>query len=160
MSVTKMLIGPASVLVEFAAMGILTAICWRERREPANTSSFALMVSLTLAVNCLVVPSYGPYNQALLLPALLTMVNERRTIWRKDALNRILLILAIGLVIWPWISSVALAGLSFVLPPELVGEGSSIPFWTSLQTPMGVAAGILAYSLGRTFAGSERTSTS
>jgi len=160
MSVTRMLVGRASVVVELAALAILTAICWRGRREPANAGCFALVVSLTLAVTCLVVPSYGPYNQILLLPALLTIIKERRTIWRKDAVNRVLLIITIGLVGWPWISSVALAGLSFVLPAEVVEKGSSLPFWTSLQAPLGVAAGILAYSLGRTFTGPQEASTS
>ncbi|MGB9233325.1 MAG: glycosyltransferase family 87 protein, partial [Terriglobales bacterium] len=159
MSATAMLIGPWSRALELLAVAFMTALCWRERRQAADSEGFAVTVSLVLAITILVVPSYGPYNQALLLPALLIMLKERGEIWRKDAVNRILLVITIVLIGWPWLSSIVLAGLSFVLPPETVERGSLIPVWTALGIPIGVGAAMAVYAGQRTFAASQKPST-
>jgi len=97
------------------------------------------------------VPSYGPYNQVLLIPALLIIAKERRTIWHRSIANRVLFLITASLVFWPWVSSTALAGLSFVLPQQTVERGWAIPFWTVLQIPVGVAALMLVHYYQRTF---------
>jgi hypothetical protein len=78
------------------------------------------------------------------------LVRERRTIWDRSIANRVLFAITTGLILWPWISSVALAGLSFVLPPEVVERYWAIPSWTVLQIPMGVTALMLAHYYQRT----------
>ena len=88
------------------------------------------------------------------------MLKERGEIWRKDAVNRILLVITIVLIGWPWLSSIVLAGLSFVLPPETVERGSLIPVWTALGIPIGVGAAMAVYAGQRTFAASQKPSTS
>ena len=104
-----------------------------------------------LATTVLIVPTYGPYNQVLLIPALLVMLKERRAIWQRSVANRALSVITVGLIVWPWISAIALAGLSFILPPETVERGWAIPFWTVLQIPMAVAALMLVHHYQRTF---------
>jgi Glycosyltransferase family 87 len=160
MSSTAMLVGPWSRALELLALAFMTAICWRERRQAANSAAFAVLISLVLSITVLLVPSYGPYNQALLLPALLIMVRERRKIWKKDLVNRFLAVLTIVLIGWPWLTSVVLTGLSFVLAPETVQRGSLIPVWTALGIPAAVAAAMLVYAGQRTFAASEEATTS
>jgi hypothetical protein len=134
-------------LLVFAATMVA---CWRERRQGANTGSFAFMLSLVLATSILLVPTYAAYNQVLLLPALMVLVKEGRTIWQRSIANRLLFTITAGLIFWPWISSTALAGLSFVLPRETVEQAWAIPFWTVLQIPMGVTALMLAHYYQRT----------
>src|SRR5208337_2188368 len=124
--------------LELLAFALTIGACWRERRQAANTGAFAFTLSLVLATTMLLVPSYGPYNQVLLIPALLIMLHERRAIWQRSVANRALSAIAIALISWPWVSSIALAGLSFILPPETVERGWAIPFWTALQTPLTV----------------------
>jgi hypothetical protein len=108
------------------------------------------MLSLVLATSILLVPTYAAYNQVLLLPALMVLVKEGRTIWQRSIANRLLFTITAGLIFWPWISSTALAGLSFVLPRETVEQAWAIPFWTVLQIPMGVTALMLANYYQRT----------
>jgi Glycosyltransferase family 87 len=146
MSVLDELIGPPwSRMLEVAAVVVLIGVCWRERLHAANTSAFAFVLSLVLAVTILVTPTYGPYNQILLIPALLIMLKNRGTLWQKGIVNRSLAVITIGLVCWPWISSIVLAALSFVLPLETVERAWAVPFWTALQTPLAVCALMLVH---------------
>jgi hypothetical protein len=155
MSVMHRLIGaPWSWALELLTFAAMIGACWRERRPGANTSAFAFTLSLVLAATVLLVPTYAPYNQVLLIPALLVLLKERRTIWQKSIANRVVFAITTALIVWPWISSIALAGLSFVLPPETVERGWAIPFWIALQTPLGVAALMLIHYYQRTFAAS------
>ncbi len=142
---------PWSRALEFLAFAVMIGACWRDRRQAANTNAFAGTLSLVLATTVLIVPTYGPYNQVLLMPALLIMLNEGRAIWQRSVANRALSVFTAGLVVWPWIACIALAGLSFLLRPELVERGWAIPFWTVLQTPMAVAALMLVHHYQRTF---------
>ncbi len=152
MSVLDGLIGaPWSRALELLVFAATMRVCWEERRQAANTSAFAFTVSLVLAATILLVPTYAPYNQVLLIPALLLLVRERRTICQRSVVNRVLFVITSGLVLWPWISSTALAGLSFILPQETVERAWAIPAWTVTQTPVGVAALMLVHYYQRTF---------
>jgi hypothetical protein len=62
-----------------------------------------------LAVTVIVIPSYALYNQVMLLPALLVLLRDRRTIWNRNRISRVLLSLAAILLLWPWLASIALA---------------------------------------------------
>ena len=144
-------------LLAFAAtMGV----CWRERRQPANSGAVAFTFSLVLATTVLIIPSLANYNQVLLIPALLVVAKESQTIWRESVPNRALFVVTICLIFWPWIASVVLAGLSFVLAPETVERGWAIPFWTAIQIPVGVAALMLVHYYQKTFTASAGRSTS
>ena len=92
----------------------------------------------------------GLYNQVLLLPALMVLAKEGRTIWQRSIANRLLFTVTAGLIFWPWISSTALAGLSFILPRETVEQAWPLPFWTVLQIPLGVTALMLVHYYQRT----------
>jgi hypothetical protein len=118
------------------------------------------MLSLVLAATNLVVPSYGPYNQVLLIPALLLMFKERAKIWQVNVVNRLLWWIAVGLLTWPWVAGTTLAILSFILPTAMVERAWAIPLWTALQVPVGVAALMLLLAGQRTFAASVEASTS
>jgi hypothetical protein len=153
MSVMDKLIGrPWSWALELAAFAAVLDVCWRERREAATTNAFAVTLSVVLAATILLVPTFAPYNQVLLIPALLVLFRERRTIWQRGIGNRLLFALTAGLVVWPWISSTVLAGLSFVLPQETIERAWAIPFWTVTQIPVGVAALMLVFYYQGTFA--------
>src|SRR5208282_6090959 len=105
MSVLDTLIGvpsmgfPWSWVLELLALAAMMGVCWRERRQAANTASFAFTVSLVLATTVLLIPMSAPYNQVLLLPAVLLLVREqdRRMIWQRSAANRALFAITAGL---------------------------------------------------------------
>jgi hypothetical protein len=117
----------------------------------ARLSTRDVHAYLVLVIRLLVVPGHGLYNQVPLIPALLIMLKGRRTIWRRSVANRVLSVITNGFIGWPWISSIALAGLSFLLPPETVERAWAIPFWTVLQIPLAVAALMLLHHYQRTF---------
>ncbi|MFZ1919165.1 MAG: glycosyltransferase 87 family protein [Terriglobales bacterium] len=158
MSVMDRLIGGASTgtfwthALELLAFAVMMCACWKERRQGAQTGAFGLTVSLALALTVLLVPTYAPYNQVLLLPALLLLFEERRTIWRRSIVNRALVAITTCLVLWPWMASTMLAVFSFVLPRQIVEEYWAVPFWTVIQIPVGVAALMLAHYYQETFA--------
>jgi hypothetical protein len=152
MSVMDMEVGsPWSRVIELAALTAMIAVCWKERRQAANSEAFGFTVSLVLAITVLVVPSYGPYNQALLLPALLVMLKERFAIWHRSLVTRGLSAIVIGLLGWQWFWCAVLAGLSFVLPWETVERAHQVPLWTVLLTPFGVAVAMLVFGRQRIF---------
>jgi hypothetical protein len=129
--------------LEILAFALLIWLCWRERGHAADRKPFACMVSLVLAFTVLLVPTYSVYNQVLLIPALLLLVEARRTLWRGNLAIRLLFFITATLVAWPWISSIVLVVLSFVLPAEAVERAWALPFWTALLVPVGVAAMML-----------------
>jgi hypothetical protein len=151
---------PWSWAFELLACAAVMGVCWRERRRAATTDSFAFTLSLVLATTILIVPTCANYNQVLVIPALLVLAKERRTIWQRSIANRALFVLTGGLVLWPWLSSTALAGLSFVLPLQTVERGWAIPFWTVIQIPVAVAALMLVHYYQRTFAAPAGPGTS
>ena len=151
---------PWSWIFEMVAFAAMMGACWRERRQAANTDAFAFTLSLVLAATILLIPTYAPYNQVLLIPALLVLVKERRMIWQGGIANRVLLVTTAGLIVWPWISSTALAGLSFVLPRETVERAWALPAWTVTQIPVAVAALMLVRYYQRTFTASAEPGSS
>jgi len=161
MSVMNEMLGiPWSWAIEFLAVAGMAFACWRERRQPANSDAFAFLLALILATTVLVVPTYGPYNQVLLIPAILIMLKDRQPIWQRSTANRVLSFITISLICWPWISAIALAGLSFILRPEAVEQGWALPFWTTIQIPLAVAGLMLVhyYQSGFTAPGKPGTS--
>ncbi len=145
-SVLDNLIGaPWSWGIESLALAAVAMVCWKERRRAADSRRFALTLSLALAATVLVVPTSANYNQALMIPGLLLLAEESATIWRAGNLNRLLLLLTLGLISWPWAASMVLAGLSFVLPLPIVERGWAVPFWTVIQIPVAVVALMLVH---------------
>jgi Glycosyltransferase family 87 len=150
-SIMDNLIGaPWSWALELLAFAAMAGVCWRERRQAANSGAFAFTFSLMLAATVVIVPTSANYNQVLLIPALLVLVEEGRTIWERSVANRVLFTITAGLIFWPWISSTALAGLSFILPRETVEQAWTLPFWTELQIPLGVTGLMLVHYYQRT----------
>jgi hypothetical protein len=152
MSVMDNLIGaPWSWMLELVAFGATIGVCWRERRQAANTASFAFTLSLVLAATVILIPTWAPYNQVLLFPSLLVLVKEHLTVWQRSAVNRVLMVITTVLIVWPWISATALAGLSFVLPQRAVERVWQMPAWTVIQIPVGVAFLMLTHYYQRPF---------
>jgi hypothetical protein len=153
MSVMDSLIGyPWNWALEGVAFAAMLGACWNESRQDAKSRPFAFTLSLVLATTVLLVPITAPYNQVLLIPALLVLLRDRRAIWQRSAAVRVLFLTTAGLIFWPWVSSTALAGLSFALPQKTVERASVVPFWTVTQIPVAVAGLMLVLYYQRTTA--------
>ena len=136
----KLLPAPWGWIAGALAVAATVYTGWKNRRVTEDTPAFAAMVSLCLAATIIVIPSYALYNQVMLLPALLILVRDRQMFWNRNRMSRVLLSLAAGLMMWSWLSSIALAGLSFVLPRETVETAWAVPLWAVLPLSVVVAA--------------------
>jgi glycosyl transferase family 87 len=140
--------------LELLALAASAGVCWRERRQPANREAFARTLSLMLAVTVLIAPTYAPYNQVLLIPAVLMLARAWQAIWQGSLAGRVLLVIAAGLIGWPFIAGSVLGALSFLLPPGVIQKACAVPFWTALPLPLGVATLMLILCYRRSFAAS------
>jgi hypothetical protein len=152
MSIMDALVGvPWSWAIELIVFSAAFGACWKERRQPANSFSFAFILCLVLTITILVIPSSSTYNQVLLIPALLLLIKERHRIWRRSQANRALFSLLAALILWPWISGIALATLSFILPLSAFNHVWAIPVWTVTPVPIALAAVMLVNYYQRAF---------
>jgi hypothetical protein len=126
-----------------AAAGLLVALAilgWRLRRAPAGSSPFNLVLALVLAVTVVVIPTWAPYNQLLLLPALILIIRDWRRLIRFGRLPRLLYLLVAALVAWPWLATLYLSAASLFQPASVVQSGWTLPLRTSLLIPFGIMA--------------------
>ncbi|HKS76963.1 MAG TPA: glycosyltransferase family 87 protein [Terriglobales bacterium] len=145
-SLLDVLLTPTVGKVAAVALILLVVfVCWQRRRAAASSDEFALCTALVLAATVVVIPTFAPYNQLLLLPAILLILRFRERWWQKTA-SRIVFIIAGGLIVWPWLAALALTLASFFVPPSAVQQAWAVPLFTSLGIPLGVLA-VLAFLL-------------
>lgn len=155
----KLIPPPWSRLPELAVLIAAAYVGWRHRRFAADTEAFASGVGLMLASTLLLVPTYAPYNQVLLIPAVLLLAREREAIWQRTVARFLWIVVAI-LLGWPWLAAAALAVLSFLWPAYAVEKLWVLPAWTVLTFPVGVVALMLLRSFQKPFIGPADPSTS
>lgn len=128
-----------------ASAGLLVAalgLCWQVRCEPAGSASFAMVVSLLLAANVVVMPTLAPHAQLLLLPGFLCLIANRRVYLENGSLGRLLFAGAWILLAWQWIASFGLLVARARYPLNRL-----IPFWqgplyTSAVLPLAILAAL------------------
>lgn len=127
------------ILTALALLG-LAVVCWRLRRAPADGDRFVLVTVLVLTVTIVVIPTFAPYNQVLLLPAIFLLVRHWSALWGKNMALRLVAVLAVLAVAWPWLVALSLAVASLALPPASVQRAWFVPFYTSNTIPVAVLA--------------------
>jgi Glycosyltransferase family 87 len=112
------------------------AYLWRVRRSPASSVEFGVATALVLAMTVVVVPMFAPYNQVLLLPAILALTRSATA--SKPILPAIRLAGGVGgfLLIWPWIASLGLMMGYFGITPELRQRLWPMPFYSNFMVPI------------------------
>jgi hypothetical protein len=141
----------AGRLLEGLLAAVAALFCFQRRKAAENSGAFQTATCMVLALTVITVPTFSLYNQVLLVPAILLIARDRRTIWARSMAGRVLLIAIEVLLAWQWLSAAALAGLSFVLSPETVERASGIPRWALPHIPLGVAGLMLIHYYRRTF---------
>jgi hypothetical protein len=118
-----------------------SAFCWRARRQPAGSSSFAIALGFALTLTVSIVPTVVPaFNHVLLIPVLSLMILHWKDLWRTNRLIRLVCVIFCSFGFLPWLLAFALA----FVPSALQGEGFlwSAPLSSSLALPF-VAFGSL-----------------
>jgi hypothetical protein len=135
----------------------LAAVCWRLRRERADTVAFSLATAVVLAATVVIVPMVAPYNQLLLLPSIFLLIHHARLNWSRGRLTRLAYIVSGLLVFWPWLATLCLSVAALIFPAEAVQQAWAAPLYTSLGIPLAVLgavalmlAGVVSFrSIGR-----------
>src|SRR5580700_6753719 len=133
-----------------AAVVVCGFLLWKLRVEPADKQNFGLAISLVLALTVLVVPMYAPYNQVLLLPAILALVRDSRLLAHSRGLRFGFFAGGFALA-WQWMASLALTAIYLLVSRSRALEGWSWPFFATFAVPVIVFALIFFYMRSRSF---------
>jgi len=128
--------GVAGHIAEAASVLVCGLYLSRVRMEPATTAAFGRSLSVVLALTALIVPMFAPYNQVLLIPAILSLLHSARS--GEPILPAIRLARTIGgiFVIWPWIATLGLSAAYLWLTPELRQKIYLLPFYSNFMVPV------------------------
>jgi Glycosyltransferase family 87 len=116
---------------------------WHVRREPHDSAAFSTMLALALAVTLVIVPTFAPYNQVLLLPAVFLIAASWTKLWNRNRLAQMACSVALLVGFWPWLAACGLMMASLFLPPSSVQRAWAAPLYTSLGIPL-VVLGLLS----------------
>ncbi len=128
-----------------AAVAVLAVVImgWKVRRAPHDSAAFSTMLALVLAVTLVIVPSFAPYNQVLLLPAVFLIVRSWKDLWSRGSLTRMACAVGLLVVGWPWLATCGLMLASRFVSPSSLQRAWTIPLYTSLGIPL-VVLGLLS----------------
>jgi hypothetical protein len=121
-------------------------VLWKLRGEQPDSSGFSGATALVLALTVLVVPMYAPYNQVLLLPAILLLVRERAAFMSRSRTRRLTYLVGALLVGWQWAASLGLTVLYLLVSRAWALDGWRWPFFATFALPVWVFALIFFYA--------------
>ena len=115
-------------------------LLWKLRRAASGSAGFGGALAVVMTLTVLVVPMYAPYNQVLLLPAILflarTQFPARDPALAAESRSGGPLFWAAGLALaWQWIASLGLSALWFVSRDAALG-GWKAPFYATFALPV------------------------
>lgn len=121
-----------------AAVAVLACAVslWRVRSESADKENFARAIALGMALTVLVVPMYAPYNQVLLLPAILMLVRDRKFFTSRSSAVRFAYLAAAFALAWQWIASLSLSAIYLFGARALALNGWKWPFLATFTLPV------------------------
>ncbi len=122
---------------------VFALLAWRARKAPEDSPEFQWTFSLALAITLVVIPMFAPYNQLLLLPALMVIGRSVRELWRTNALSRFFIAVTAVAIFFPWLGAVLLALALVFLPAETVQSAWELPFYTNFAVPVTILALLL-----------------
>ena len=148
--VVAQLLGPrASDLVGVSLIvGMLlaaSALAWRHRSAPLDTSEFWLTSALLLNITTIaLLPGQAIHDHVILLPAIFLVAKFQRALVRRTPIYSFVLSLAVLVGAWPWITAMALVVLRPIVSADLFYSKPifSLPLRTSVVFPF-VLLGLL-----------------
>lgn len=124
-------------------LGILVFMQWKLRGSVAASAEFTYALSFTLATTLLVIPMFAPYNQILLLPAVMMLIKATAGKPQEGLLSRFFVFVMEISVAWPFLASVLLIVALPFLKSFVVEKGVALPFYSTLIVPSSVYATLL-----------------
>ena len=107
----------------------LAAVSYRLAKAPSNPRTLSLAFSTMLAATLVVMPNFAPYNEVLLLPAVLVVAREALDPAQSRGFR--LAAAAAGFFLaWGWIAALGLTLASCFAPAATVQRAWAAPLWT------------------------------
>jgi hypothetical protein len=121
-----------------SAIAVLTCawLVWKLRWATADNLNFSMATALVLALTVLIVPMYAPYNQVLLLPAILLLVRKRAVFISRSWGSRLAFALSAFAVAWQWIASLCLTVAYLLGAREQALDAWKLPFAATFALPV------------------------
>lgn len=111
-------------------------ICWQLRRESEKSIGFCFASCFVLAVTVAFDPIFAPYNQLLLFPAYLFLIQHRDALRPRESWQKAILGIALLMICWQWMACIGLAIVYRFLPAKLLERAWAMPFYVSLLLPI------------------------
>lgn len=155
--VALILPGWFAVVAGAIAVAGTVLVCLHARHSQAASLEFALASALVLNLTILVVPATLPtFNQVLLLPGVLVLLAHWRLTWEKDRVTRAALVFLAGVVIAPWVLSIA-ANFLWLGGSSALTSVWKWPLYPNLIWPLATFAGLFLLADAAKFRASETT---
>lgn len=129
---------PVGTLVAVCILLGVAIFCWKGRSSMTSSAAFAWCLALVLSATLVVIPTYAPYNQLLLLPALMLVLRDAPAIWERGKLDRYFLFITVLCVLWSWLTAAVLCALVPFVKRELLEGFWALPLTSSLWVPVTV----------------------
>ena len=123
------------ILAGFAVFACVFLL-WKLRREFSDPLVFGRATALVLALTVLIVPMFAPYNQVLLLPAIMLLVRDRAEFTSRSRALRLLYLAGALVVAWQWIASLTLTGAYLLGSPAWALGAWKWPFLATFAVPV------------------------
>ncbi|HKF03839.1 MAG TPA: glycosyltransferase family 87 protein [Candidatus Sulfotelmatobacter sp.] len=125
-------------------VALLSWFAWDKRRTAETTAEFWWMFCFAMATTLLVIPTFAPYNQILLLPACMIFLRAFRNQWQSGPLRRFFVAVTASSVFWSYPAAAGLAIALLFLPAVTVQQFWRLPFYPSFAIPVMIYATLLA----------------
>jgi Glycosyltransferase family 87 len=112
-------------------------VCWKSRALLPDAAESRRAICLVLAAAVCTAPNLGLYNQILLLPGVLFLLEHSNAVQNRGILVRSLSRIAVVLLAWPWITSGVLIVARIVFHAEAFVQWAwQLPIYTALSLPV------------------------
>ena len=125
-------------------MGItVLRFAWKKRHVAETTAEFWWMFCLVMATTLLVIPTFAPYNQILLLPACMILLRAVRDLWQGGRLRQFSVAVTATALFWSYPAAAGLSIALLFLPALTVQRAWRLPFYPIFAIPIMVYAMVL-----------------
>ena len=104
--------GPATLILTALSVVIAVVIAWRNRAAEIGSFAFWLTLSTILAITTItILPGQAVYDHLILVPGILLLVRHRGALLTSGHVPRVLGMVGLIVLIWPWIAAFGLIAL-------------------------------------------------
>jgi hypothetical protein len=131
-----------------ALLAFLIVVSWRWRKTPAGSEQFGWAIALATGITLAILNKTAPYNQVLLIPALLMLAarfasEEQLQTSSLSRSRRAAIKAPFACLLWQWGAALVLSLASLVVPVRQLGRAIPSPLYTVLALPVAVLLAVL-----------------